>query len=161
MLFRSSYTGTKGVAWVRDTTSAGSPLTLGEAFSGVYTLEVDYVTYYQAVSIYALGSDYSFFNSVKNAATTAIASSLICAKLKLPPDAAIPATAISFAVSLGWDLVSALDRSAMNNAIQDMTYTSLMRVDFVTSNNMVVRCYEVFDLPDANVTWVETSKAFK
>lgn len=155
----SSYTGNKGVAWVRDTQK--SPLTFGEALSGTYTLEVDYITYYQAVSIYALSSDYNFFNSVKNAASTAIASALICAKLKLPADATIPATAISFAVSLGWDLLSALDRSNMNHAIQNMTYTSLMKVYFMTANNYLTRVYESYDLPSSNVTWVSSSGAFK
>lgn len=155
----SSYTGKKGVAWVRDTNS--SPLTLAEAVSGVYTLEVDYVTYYQAVTIYALGSDFDFFNSVKNAATTAIAASLICSKLNLPANAVIPATAISFGVSLGWDVLSTLDRTAMSNVIQDMEYTSLVRVDFITANNYVTIGYECFDLPSSDVTWESSSDCFK
>lgn len=155
----SSYTGSKGVVWVRDTQK--SPLSFGEALSGTFTLEVDYLTYYQAVSIYALSSDFNFFTSVKNAAGTAAASALICAKLKLPADATIPAAAISFAISLGWDILGALDRSNMNKALQEMKYTSLMKVYFMTANNFLTRVYECYNLPSGNVSWVASVEAFK
>lgn len=110
---------------------------------------------------YALSSDFNFFTSVKNAAGTAAASALICAKLKLPADATIPAAAISFAISLGWDILGALDRSNMNKALQEMKYTSLMKVYFMTANNFLTRVYECYNLPSGNVSWVASVEAFK
>lgn len=90
-----------------------------------------------------------------------MASSLICARAKLPPESIIPATVISFAVSLGWDIVSALDRSAMNDALLDMDYTSLMCIKFMTANSYLVKGYEAVDLPSSNVTWDDGSSCFK
>lgn len=154
------YSGAKGVAWVRDTTSSGSPLTLSEAFSGVYTLEVDYLTYYEAAAIYALGSDYNFYKSVVNAASTTIASNYICKYLNISTETVFLSSVISFGVGLGWDILSSLDRSAMSKALQNMdNASSLMRVDFLTSNNYVYRCYEAVNLP--NVTWLPSVNYYK
>ena len=139
----SSYMGSKGVAWVRDTTSGGSPLTLTEAITGNYTLEVDFLTYKQAATIIAMGSDYAFFNSVKNAGSTAIASGLICTKLGIS-EMTIPSMLVSVVVSMGWDAVSSLDRSAMISQLNKMSISNMMRVNFTTSNNVVTKVYSVY-----------------
>ncbi|GMQ56295.1 hypothetical protein AN1V17_06880 [Vallitalea sediminicola] len=150
------YTGSKGLAWVRDTTKDGTPLSLGEILSGVYTLEVDFLPHVAATTIYALGSDYNLFVSVKNAATTAIASALICKKFDVK--AAIPGAVISFAVSMGWDLLNALDRDAMKDVLLSMDASDLMKVDFVTSSNMVTKCYSKYT---TEVEWIDSDKCFK
>lgn len=139
----SSYTGNEGVAWVRDTTSGHSPLTFAEALSGTYTLEVDYLTYKMAVTIYAAGSDYNFFTSLKNAGTTSVASALICAKMGLS-DLVIPSVIVSIVVGMGWDALSALDRSAMKDVLDQMSYSSMMKVTFMTANNFVTKCYSIY-----------------
>lgn len=139
----SSYTGNEGVAWVRDTTSGHSPLTFGEALSGTYTLEVDYLTYKMAVTIYAAGSDYNFFTSLKNAGTTSVASALICAKMGLS-DLVIPSVIVSIVVGMGWDALSALDRSAMKDVLDQMSYSSMMKVTFMTANNILTKCYSLY-----------------
>ncbi len=139
----SSYTGDEGVAWVRDTTTGHSPLTFAEALSGTYTLEVDYLTYKMAVTIYAAGSDYNFFNSLKNAATTSVASALICAKMGID-DMVIPSVVISIVVSMGWDALSALDRSALKDVLDQMSYSSMMKVTFMTANNYLTKCYSLY-----------------
>ncbi|GMQ61777.1 hypothetical protein [Vallitalea maricola] len=151
-----NYTGSKGLAWVRDTTKDGSPLSLGEILSGVYTLEVDFLPYTAAATIYALGSDYNFFVSVKNAAGTAAASALICSKLKI--EATIPAAVISFAVSMGWDILNALDRDAMKDVLLSMDASDLMKVDFVTANKIVTKCYSKYT---TEVEWIDSEKCFK
>lgn len=139
----SSYTGNKGVAWVRDTTSGHSPLTFAEALSGTYTLEVDYLTYKMAVTIYAAGSDYDFFTSLKNAGTTSVASALICTKMGLS-DLVIPSVIVSIVVGMGWDALSSLDRSAMKDVLDQMSYSSMMKVTFMTANNFVTKCYSLY-----------------
>lgn len=137
----SSYTGNKGVAWVRDT--GNSPLTLAEALSGTYTLEVDYLTYKYAITLYAAGSDYNFFTSLKNAATTAVASTLICNKLGIS-NMTIPSAVISAVVSLGWDIVNSLDRSNMKTVIDKMSYSNMMQVSFMTANNYLTKVYSLY-----------------
>ena len=119
------------------------PLLLLEALSGTYTLEVDYLTYKMAVTIYAAGSDYDFFTSLKNAGTTSVASALICAKMGLS-DLVIPSVIVSIVVGMGWDALSALDRSAMKDVLDQMSYSSMMKVTFVTANNFVTKCYSLY-----------------
>ena len=118
-------------------------MTLTEAITGTFTLKVDYLTYKQAATIIAMGSDYSFFNSVKNASSTAIASSLICTKLGIG-QMAIPPVLVSIVVSLGLDVVSALDRSAMISQFNNMSMSNMMRVNFTASNNLITKGYSVY-----------------
>lgn len=56
--------GDVGVAWTRDTTSGHSPLTLNEVLFDTYTLEVDYITWDTAASIFAASASYSAFSDL-------------------------------------------------------------------------------------------------
>ncbi|MBF4692006.1 hypothetical protein [Fusibacter ferrireducens] len=151
-----TYTGSKGVSWVRDTTSNGTPLSWGELISGVYTLEVDFLPYNVVATLYALSTDKSFFEMVKNAGTTATASALICKKAGIK--GVIGGGVIGFCVSLGWDLLSLLDRNALRDMMESMVLSDLMRVDFVTASNMVTKCYSKYT---TSVEWIDSKQCFK
>ena len=139
------YTGDIGVAWVRDTTSGHSPLTLGEILSGTYTLEVDYLTWSTASSIITASLNESAFNQLVNylgsGATGAVIGKFIVDKLGLKGKVAWVATvAVGAAVAKGWDWFRHFDRDNMNNTLQDMDqYDDLMKVQFMWSSNMVNR----------------------
>lgn len=143
------YTGDIGVAWVRDTTSGHSPLTLGEILSGVYTLEVDYLTWSTASSIITASLNESAFqqlvNYVGSGATGAVIGQFIVNKLGLKGKVAWVATvAVGAAVAKGWDWFRHFDRDNMNEALQDMDqYDDLMKVEFMWASNMVNRFHTV------------------
>ena len=140
----ASFSGDEGASWVRDTKK--SPLTFGEALSGTYTLEVDFLTYHKAVAVYGATISKSFFESLVSAGSASLASALICEKLGLK-DLIIPSSIISGLVSVGWDLLCTLDRDAIGNVVLDMKYSDMMRVSFMTANGYLTKVYSKYVAP--------------
>lgn len=141
---KTIYTGSIGVAWVRDTKK--SPLTLGEILSGVYTLEVDWLTYQQATIILAASASYDFFSELRDGIITGVGSAvlteIICAALGL---SYLPATITSFAVGLvvglGWNYLRKIDRARMYDCYTTMNNTYMMKVQFMWASHKVNKIY--------------------
>ena len=144
----SSYTGSIGVAWVRDTTR--SPLSLSEILSNTFTLEVDYITWGTAATILAASSDYSVFQDLKvyiaQGATVYAMTKLILKTLGLTGSAAtITSEVVALVVSLGWNLLQNIQRDAMYNCFKKMRKDiDLMKINYMTVNGSIVRTYSVF-----------------
>lgn len=141
------YTGEIGVAWVRDTTSGHSPLTLGEILSGTYTLEVDYITWDTAASILTASLNESAFDQLvnyvgSNAAGTVIGNYIVKALGLKGKVAVVTTVVIGAAVAKGWDWFRHFDRDRMNTCFQDMVEEDhLMKVQFMWASDMVNRLY--------------------
>lgn len=145
-----SYSGGVGVAWVRDTTSGHSPLTLGEILSGTYTLEVDYITWDTAASVLTGSASYNAYSSLASqvaaGAGGAALAAYICSVLGISGGpATVVSTAVSIAVGWGWDWLSKIDRSRMKTCFDGMSKakTQYMKVQFMWSSNMVNKFYSV------------------
>lgn len=141
-----SYSGNVGVAWIRDTTTGHSPLTLGEILSGTYTLEVDYITWDTAASILASSANYNAFEDlvslVAAGATGTALSVYICSVLNLTGGpATVASVAVGAVVGLGWNWLSKIDRSNMYNCFTGMSSNQYMKVQFMWSGNMVNKFY--------------------
>lgn len=144
-----SYGGATGLSWVRDTSSGHSPLTMTEALSGTFTLEVGYATYKSVATLIAASSSLNIYNSLKNASSTAVASAIICNQLNLN-DLIIPSAVVSIVVSMGWDVLNALDRTAMNAVFQRMSLYHLMKITYTTYNNTLTKSYSLYAPPSYN-----------
>lgn len=141
-----TYYGSIGLAWTRDTTSSGSPLTLGELLSGVYTLEVDYISWDTASTILAASSDYDVFEDLKEqvaiGASGTTLGAIISAALGLTgTPAVVTSAAVGIAVSFGWNWLTSIDRANMYNCFEDMGRNDYMKVQFMYASNMVNRIY--------------------
>lgn len=146
-----SYSGNVGVAWVRDTTSGHSPLTLGELLSGTYTLEVDYITLDTAASILASSASYDSFSELASAVGASVASTVLTNKiiaiLNLGSGwkATVASVAVGTAVGLGWTWLQKVDRSRMYDVFTTMDSSAkksnMMKVQFMWSGNMVNKFY--------------------
>lgn len=145
------YSGNVGVAWVRDTTSGHSPLTLGELLSGTYTLEVDYITLDTAASILASSADYNSYYELATAfaasATSTVLTNKIITILNLGTgwQATVASVAVGTAVGLGWVWLQKVDRSRMYDIFSTMdssvSKSNMMKVQFMWSGNMVNKTY--------------------
>ena len=146
-----SYSGNVGVAWVRDTTSGHSPLTLGEILSGSYTLEVDYITLDTAASILASSASYDSYSDfvqalAVNATATALTNKIIrVLGLASGWKATVASIAVSTAVGCGWNWLQKIDRSRMYDCFSTMDGSAakrdMMKVQFMWASNMVNKFY--------------------
>lgn len=141
-----SYSGDIGVAWVRDTTSGHSPLTLGEILSGTYTLEVDFITWDTAAAILASSASYDAFKDLVELVGTGAAGSAlgayICSVLGITgAPATVASVAVGAAVGLGWNWLKSIDRSNMYDCFKGMSKNQYMKVQFMWSGNMVNKFY--------------------
>ena len=144
----TTYSGSIGVSWIRDTRSGKSPLTLGEILSGTYTLEVDYLTWDTASAILAASANYNAFQDlvelVLTGATGTALSAYICSVLGITGGpATVTSLAVGTAVGFGWNWIRSVDRSRMYNCFVDMNKSKnqYMKVQFMWSSNMVNRFY--------------------
>lgn len=142
------YSGNIGVAWVRDTTSGHSPLTLGEILSGTYTLEVDFLTWDTAAAILAASANYNAFQDLAELVATGAAgtalSAYICSVLGITGGpATITSVAVGAVVGLGWNWLKNIDRSRMYDCFAGMNKSKnqYMKVQFMWSSNMVNKFY--------------------
>ncbi|OON93802.1 MAG: hypothetical protein ATN33_05245 [Epulopiscium sp. Nele67-Bin001] len=145
------YSGSVGVAWVRDTTSGRSPLTLGEILSGTYTLEVDYITLDTVASILASSASYSGFSELSELLASSAASKVltnqIIAILGLGTGwkASVASDAVGIAVGFGWIWLQKVDRGRMHDVFTTMdssaSKSDMMKVEFMWSGNMVNKFY--------------------
>lgn len=142
------YSGNIGVAWVRDTTSGHSPLTLGEILSGTYTLEVDFLTWDTAAAILAASANYNAFQDLVELVATGAAgtalSAYICGVLGITGGpATITSVAVGAVVGLGWNWLKNIDRSRMYDTFSSMSKSKnqYMKVEFMWSSNMVNKFY--------------------
>ena len=144
------YYGSIGLVWTRDTTRGNSPLTLGEILSGVYTLEVDYISWKTAASILAASASYSTYSNLVNSMGAGVTGSalsvIICSALGITAGgpATIASTIVGVAVGFGWNWLSAIERDRMYSCFEDMGQNDYMRVQFMWASNMVNRFYEVY-----------------
>lgn len=149
------YSGNVGVAWVRDTTSGHSPLTLGELLSGTYTLEVDYITLDTAASILASSANYDSFSELASAVSASVASTVLTNKIIAILDlgtgwkATVASVAVGTAVGLGWAWLQKVDRARMYDVFTTMdsstAKSNMMKVQFMWSGNMVNKFYTKID----------------
>lgn len=141
-----TYYGSVGLAWVRDTTSSGSPLTLGEILSGVYTLEVDYISWETAATILAASSDYDVYEDLAEqvavgASGTALGA-IVCTALGITgAPATIASGVVGVVVAFGWSWLSNLNRANMYDCFETMDKDDFMKVQFMYASNMVNRFY--------------------
>lgn len=143
------YYGSVGVAWVRDTTKKGSPLTLGEILSGTYTLEVDYITWDTAASILAASANYNAYQDlVELVATGATGTALGACVTSILGLTGAPATiaslAVGVAVSFGWNWLKNIERSRMYDCFEQMSKSQLMKVQFMWSSNSVNKLFSTY-----------------
>lgn len=144
-----TYTGDIGVTWVRDVSDSGSPLTFGEILKGIYTLEVDYLSWSTVATILAASSDYDVFQDLVEqlsiGATGSALSATICAALEL---SSIPATITSVVVGavvgVGWNWLKQIERSNMQSCFNQMRPDQYMQVKFIYTINHIVRSYSVY-----------------
>jgi hypothetical protein len=137
-----SYTGNIGVAWVRDTSPGRSPITFSEAFSGVYTLEVDFLAYHQAAAILAASKSFKSFTALSDAAGSG-ASSVICSSLGIG-DISVPSETVRSVVALGWPCLSSIDRDKMYNTFVYMAHSDLMKVHCMMAGGMAIKGYSIY-----------------
>lgn len=149
------YYGSIGLAWVRDTTSSGTPLTLGEILSGCYTLEVDYISWDTAATLLAASSDYNVYEDLVTAvgagATGSTLTTIICVALGItnPVATTIASTVVGAAVGVGWNYLASLDRDRMHECFTQMGRNDYMKVQFMWASNMVNKFYTVYT-PSSN-----------
>lgn len=145
------YSGSKGVAWVRKTSTGYSPLTLGEILSGVYTLEVDYLTWDTVAAMLAASADYNAFKDLAElvavGAGGAALAKAICTLLGITAGAipTITSVAVGAVVGLGWNWLKSIDRSNMYKAFKKMSNakTQYMKIQFLWASDMVNKCYSI------------------
>jgi hypothetical protein len=141
-----TYYGSIGLAWVRDTTSSGTPLTLGEILSGVYTLEVDYISWKTAATILAASSDYDIYEDlvgqVASGASGTVLGAIVCSALGITgTPATITSAIVGIAVSFGWSWLDNIDRDNMYECFEDMDEDEYMKVQFMWASDMVNKFY--------------------
>lgn len=145
-----TYTGNVGVAWVRDTTSGHSPLTLGEILSGTYTLEVDYITLDTASSILSSSANYNAYTDLAElvavgASSTALTNKIVSILKLTGWKATVASIAVGTAVGFGWNWLKNIDRSRMYDVFSTMDSSAskkdIMKVEFMWSGNKVNKFY--------------------
>jgi hypothetical protein len=126
---------------VRDTTK--SPLTLGEILFGVYTLEVDWLTYETVAIILAASADDNIYSELVDAVATNLApatiTAIICAVLGVPTIPTITSIAVGTVVSLGWNYLRKIDRANMYDCWTTMNNMYMMEVKFMYANGWLNR----------------------
>lgn len=145
-----SYSGDVGIAWIRDTTSGHSPLTLAEVLSDTYTLEVDYITWDTAATILAASASYNTFSDLLQlfavgAGGTALGNVIISALGLTGVPATVASVAVGAVVGLGWDWLKSVDRSRMYDTFMTMNKSKnqYMKVEFMYSNHKVSKIYSL------------------
>jgi len=152
----TTYSGEVGVAWVRDTTASGSPLTVGELISDTYTLEVDYLTWDTAAAILAASADYDIYKDIVEqlavCATGTALAAYICPVLGIPAGTVttIASVAVGAAVGVGWNWLKSMDRDNMYNCFVNMNTSKdqYMKVQFMWSSNIINRLYSIVPKTD-------------
>lgn len=144
-----SYSQNKGLAWVRDTSSNKSPLKLGEVISGVYTLEVDYVSYAEIAIILAASADKNYFNElveqVALGASSSTMTAIVAAQLGLTGlPVTITSVAVGAVVGVGWSWLKTIDRNNMFKCWEKMKKNQFVKVSYVTASNMVNKTYSAY-----------------
>ena len=144
----TTYYGSIGLAWVRDTKS--SPLTLGEILSGCYTLEVDYISWDTAATLLAASADYDVYQDLVSAigagASGSTLATIICIALNItnPVGTTIASTVVGVAVGLGWNYLASLDRDKMYDCFTQMGKKDYMKIEFMWTSNMLNKYYTVY-----------------
>lgn len=146
------YYGDIGVAWTRDTSK--SPLTLQELLSGMYTLEVDYLTWESAASILTASISQSTFDKLADLVATGVSSTVlgnfIATSLELTGTSVSVASVVaSVVIGFGWDWLRNLDRNSMLSVFQAMSHTNKLKVEFMWTSNAVTRIYT--SIPKTNI----------
>ncbi len=144
-----TYTGNVGLAWIRDTTSKGSPLSLGEIISGCYTIEVDYLPWETVATILAAASKETVFDRLKvwalGGVSSTLLTTLVCTSLGITgAPATITAVIVSAVVSIGWGLLKQLDKNRMSDAFNKMKKNEWLRADFMTYDHQIYRHYKSY-----------------
>ncbi len=131
-----NFSGYVGVSAVRDL--SGSPLTLTETLTGNYYLEYDFITYNEARAIVASFANYNYFQTLIESLGINAATAAICAYMGW---GAVAGVVIGTAMSLGYAVLTTLNKNGFTTAYNTMSSSDLLKVSYYSTNTGLQRFY--------------------